>query len=53
MALSEREKTLLRDFHIVDLKPGEAQPKMTWRDKLRFRRYLLALLKAAPYRSGT
>ena len=48
MPLSEREKALLRDYHIVDLKPGEPQPKMTWRELLRFHRYLRALLKAPP-----
>lgn len=52
MPLSEREKALLRDYHIVDLKPGEPQPKMTWRELLRFHRYLRALVKAAPSREA-
>lgn len=41
--LTEREHLLLRDYHIVDAKPGD--PPMTWRDKLRFHRYLRALVK--------
>ena len=53
MPLSEREKALLRDYHIVDLKPGEPQPKMTWRELLRFHRYLRALLKAPPPTGST
>lgn len=43
-----RDRKLLNEYRIVDSKPGD--PPQTWRDKLRFHRYLRALLKAAPSR---
>ena len=48
--LSERERKLLDDFRIVDRKPDDPPP--TWREKLRFHRYLRALLKAPPLSTG-
>ena len=45
--LSERDKKLLRDYQLVDLKPGENPPPKTWRGELLFRRYLRALSRQA------